>query len=92
MATSAKTGRLDLRLSDEQKRLIEQAAALAGQMVSSFVLSSSLQRAWELIGEANVIKLSAEDRDRFLAVLGDANAKPGAALLRAARRYKAILG
>jgi uncharacterized protein (DUF1778 family) len=92
MASGTKSERLDLRVPDGHKKLIEQAAALAGQTVSSFVLSSTLQRAREVIGAAEVIALSAVDRDRVLAALDDAGAKPGAALRRAARRYNAAIG
>jgi uncharacterized protein (DUF1778 family) len=44
------------------------------------------------LGEAEVIKLCAADRDRLLAALDNASTKPSAALLRAARRYKAAMG
>lgn len=92
MATIAKNERLDLRLSADLKRTIEQAAALCGQTVSTFILGYTVRRARKVIREADVIELSDRDRDRFLTALDDADARPNAALLRAAERYKAATG
>ena len=92
MSVPSKNERVDLRLPVDQKRLIEQAAALSGLTVSGFILGSTLQRAREVLHETTVIELSARDRDRFLAALDDERARPGPALRRAARRHKQMLG
>lgn len=49
MARMAKTTRLNLCLSADLKRAIEEAAALAGQTVNDFAISSLTQTARTLI-------------------------------------------
>ena len=92
MATNTKDERLDLRLPAQLKRTIERAAALSGQTVTTFILGTTVRRARRVIREANVIELSDRDRDRFLAALDNTDARPNAALLRAAERHKAATG
>lgn len=92
MTVPSRSERVDLRLPPDQKRLIEQAAALSGLTVSGFILGSTLDRAREVLHETTVIELSGRDRDRFLSALEDDHARPGPALRRAARRHKRILG
>jgi uncharacterized protein (DUF1778 family) len=88
---AARDQRLDLRVQGDQKRLIERAAALSGETLSTFVLGSTLRRARKVLREADVIELSNEARDRFLAVLDDVDARPNAALMKAAERHKAMI-
>ena len=92
VATASKTERVDLRVPADQKRLIEQAACLSGQTVSSFILNLTLRHAREVVRENAVIELSRRDWDRFLAALNDTEAKPGPALRRAAKRHKELFG
>jgi len=66
------------------KRLVEQAAAVRGQSVSDFAVSSLVQLSREIIKEANVTRLSARDRDRFLALISK-DAQPNDALRSASR-------
>ena len=89
---AARDQRLDLRIQGELRTLIERAATLSGETLSTFVLSSTLRRARKVLREADVIDLSQEARDRFLAVLDDVDARPNAALLRAAQRHKTMVG
>ena len=63
--------RLDFRLSQENKRLIEQAAVINEQTVSDFVLSVTLPIARERVSHEHLTKLSSHDRDIFLALLDD---------------------
>lgn len=84
---SRMTERLDMRVPSDLKRLIEEAAALTGQTVSTFILGLASRRARKVIREAETIALSCRDRDRLLAAL-DSPSKPNAALLKAAERYK----
>ena len=67
--TETLTGRLNFRLTEEQERALRQAAALTGQSVSGFVLSSAVEHAHELLERANHIVLSAAAFDRFVAEL-----------------------
>jgi uncharacterized protein (DUF1778 family) len=89
MAAVPRTERLDVRMAPEVKSEIERAAALSGQTVSNFVIEATVRRARKVIREASEIRLSARDRDRFLAALDRTDAKPNAALLKAAKRHKA---
>jgi uncharacterized protein (DUF1778 family) len=63
------TGRLNFRLTKEQERALRRAAALTGQSVSGFVLSSAVEHAHELLERANHIELSAAEFRRFAAEL-----------------------
>lgn len=61
--------RLELRLSSQQKRLIEQGAAFQGLSISDFALQSALQAAKHLTHEQGIITLSPEGQQAFLAAL-----------------------
>lgn len=87
-----RTERFDFRLSDDQKEMISQAAALMGQSASAFALGILMRAAGKVVKEASVIKLSARDRDRFLAALDKANARPNAQLIEDAKRYRQLMG
>jgi len=80
-----KSGRLDVRVTREHKRLIERAALVTGQPVTSFVLSSALERAREALELESRTELSERDGRAFLRLIGEDRA-PAAALKRAVRR------
>lgn len=63
------TARINLRTSPEAKALIEQAAALMGTTVSSFMLQNAYEAAQRLLAQHETITLSNRDRDFFLAAL-----------------------
>lgn len=86
--TIAAEARINVRLSGELKQTIEEAAAALGQTVSEFTVSTIVREARQVLQEARVTRLSNRDRDRFLAALDAADAKPNRALRAAARRYK----
>jgi uncharacterized protein (DUF1778 family) len=88
MATGAKDARLNFRLPPDLKEVIEEAAASLGQSVSDFAVSTLVQHARSVIEQRNVTVLGDRDRDRFIALLENADARPNAALARAAKRYK----
>jgi uncharacterized protein (DUF1778 family) len=87
MSTTAET-RLNFRLPAELKETIELAAAHLGQSVTDFAVSTLVHSAREVIEQHNVTRLSNRDRDIFIKMLDDADARPNAALSAAARRYK----
>ena len=60
------TGRLNFRLTDDQERALRQAAALTGQSVTGFVLSTAVEHAQEVLDRANQIELSTADFRRFV--------------------------
>lgn len=86
-ALPKRTRRLAFRLQAEQKALIVRAAAVQGRTVTSFAMDALVQAARQAVEHAAMTRLSARDRDLFLAIL-DRDTRPNAALKQAARRYK----
>jgi uncharacterized protein (DUF1778 family) len=62
----AKNERLDLRVSSDQKRLLQQAANLKGETVSDFVLSSAMASADEALLDQRVFLLEPEVFDQLI--------------------------
>lgn len=60
-----KTSRIDLRMTDEQKRQIESAAALCGMNVSQWSIDRLLDSARNDIAKARTTSLSNEAFDEF---------------------------
>src|SRR5438874_10550411 len=89
---AANDARFNFRLPSELKAVIEEAAAALGQSVSDFAISTLVQAARSVLRQQSVTELTHRDRDIFLAVLDDADAKPNKILADAARRYKKHLG
>lgn len=87
MATTGRKARLDFRLSDDQKRMIEQAAAATGQSVSDFAIANLVQAAQRTIEEVTVTRLCMRDRDHFLNLIAS-EGEPNKALKVAADRYR----
>ncbi len=85
--STARNARLDFRLSEEQKRMIEQAATATGQSVSDFAVANLVQAARRTIDQATVTRLSIRDRDTFVKLIAS-DPKPNKALKAAARRYR----
>ena len=71
-ATTTENERINLRLKQSAKNLIERAATFEGKTVSSFILSSALASAEKTINEHESIQLNEQDAQRFF----DALAKP----------------
>ena len=71
-ANAAKNERINLRLKESAKTLIERAASFEGKTVSSFILSSALASAEKTLQEHESIRLNQQDAKRFF----DALAKP----------------
>jgi uncharacterized protein (DUF1778 family) len=69
---AAQNERINLRLKQTAKTLIERAATFEGKTVSSFILSSALASAEKTIQEHESIELNEQDAQRFF----DALAKP----------------
>lgn len=88
--TRTRTARLDVRLREDQKATIEEAATQLGQSLSEFAVSVLLERSREVIEQHHRTLLTNRDRDLFLQMLEDE--KPNKALRRAARLYKRQTG
>ncbi|ORM62808.1 DUF1778 domain-containing protein [Pantoea rodasii] len=83
MASSAKTERLELRISPDIKNEIETAAQLSRVSVSQFIADSAAQRAESVISEHSRIKLSEDSWNAVMAALENPPA-PSERLRRAA--------
>ncbi|MHC1729747.1 MAG: DUF1778 domain-containing protein [Syntrophobacteraceae bacterium] len=64
-----KTERLDIRITPEDRRLLQQAARERHTTVSQFVLQSALDSAGAVLAERSHIKLNDEQWTAFMAAL-----------------------
>jgi uncharacterized protein (DUF1778 family) len=78
---------LNMRVEPTQKRLLEKAAEVSGQSVSSFVLDHALQAAHRELDEVRNYSLSLRDAQVFMAALENPPA-PNAALKQAFTNYQ----
>jgi uncharacterized protein (DUF1778 family) len=83
VSMATKAVRLEARLTSAQRTQIEQAAALAGESVSSFVVLAALDRADVLVSERASTVVPAAYFDRLVASLDEPRDAPR--LARAAR-------
>ena len=86
-----KPKRLEARVAESEKELIERAAAMAGRSVTDFVVSSALEKAEETIRSHQVLTLSARDSQAFALAVLDPPA-PTERQLAAVRRYREFIG
>ncbi|MDP2328419.1 MAG: DUF1778 domain-containing protein [Dehalococcoidia bacterium] len=80
-------GRIELRTTDEEKRLLAAAAAHEQMDLTAFVLRAAMPAAREALERAERIALSRRDAERVLELL-DHPAPPTPALLAAVRRRR----
>ncbi len=87
MALVQRSGRLEVRITSAQKRLIERAAELRGTSVTAFVVSNIQAAAAETIREFESLFLRDEAREVFVKALLNPP-QPNEALKAAAARHK----
>lgn len=80
--------RVEARVTPEQKRLLERAAALEGRSLTDFVLTSAQAAAADTISRHELLRLAPSDQEAFVAALLNPPA-PNEALRAAAARYRA---
>jgi uncharacterized protein (DUF1778 family) len=68
-SAQAKTSRIDLRVTQEQKELLERAASLKGISLSAYTLLHILPVAQKEIDTHERLVLSDRDRDLFMSVM-----------------------
>jgi uncharacterized protein (DUF1778 family) len=89
---ATKAERLEARLTSTERKQIEQAAALAGESVSSFVVLAALGRADNLVRERASTVVPAAYFDQLVASLDEPEEAPGltrvAAAVERRRRIK----
>jgi uncharacterized protein (DUF1778 family) len=66
---TARTARLDLRLTHQAKRTLQAATATSRRSVSEFVLESALARADEALADGRTFSLNRAQWKAFLAAL-----------------------
>lgn len=89
--TRTRAERLETRVTADQKRLIEQAAALQGRSVTDFVLSSVQEAAKRTIEEHQRLELSLRDSQAFVEALLNPPA-PNDRLRETVARYRRTMG
>jgi uncharacterized protein (DUF1778 family) len=77
--SSTRSRRIDVRVTDAQDALIREAAALAGETVTAFLLGAAQQRAREMLDERRHLVMSGQTYATFAAAL-DGPAEPVAEL------------
>jgi len=82
-----KKQRIDLRLTDEDKDLIEEAAAMTNQTITQFMVNSASERAAEVIEQHRRLILNEDSWKRVMDAL-DNPPEPNERLKRAARRLQ----
>lgn len=71
VSMAEKTARLDLRLTEPQKQLIEQAAEISGSTLAGFAVSHLMGAASEVVARARSLSLGEQDWETFIAALGE---------------------
>ena len=66
MATMTRTARIDMRLTEEEKRLIEQASAATGSRLTTWCINNLINDAKRDLHANAIIRLSDEAFDRFV--------------------------
>jgi uncharacterized protein (DUF1778 family) len=66
---SARRGRINMRVSEHQERVLRAAADLSGETLTGFVLSVATEHAEELLERAERIELGGEAFKRFVEAL-----------------------
>ncbi len=91
MTKYAATARLEARLPVELHALLKRAAKIEGRSLTDFVVSAAQAAARKTIEESSLIKLSAEDQQRFAEALIDP-APLTPAMERAISRHRRLIG
>ena len=71
MSASSKDSRIDLRVTAEQKALLEKAASMQGVSLSAYTLLHLLPQAQKDIKEREKLILTDRDRDLFLSTIAN---------------------
>ena len=85
------TARLEARLPADIHALLKRAAEMEGRSLTDFVVSAAHLAAVRAIEDAGIVRLSVEDQRQVAGALLNPS-KPAAALRRAFKRRKRLLG
>lgn len=84
---SARASRLDVRTTAKAKELIENAAHFLGVTTSAFILSCAMERATQILEQAEAIHLNRAEAKHFLSLLENP-ALPNENLKRLFKKYQ----
>jgi uncharacterized protein (DUF1778 family) len=87
--SSNRTARIEARITPDLLAVVKRAAELQGRSISDFVVAAAQEAAYKTIEEANIIRLSVEDQQRFVELL--LNPPPPSPALERARQAHAEL-
>lgn len=90
MTPAVATARLEARISPELQQLLKRAAEIEGRTLTDFVVAAVREAAQKAVEQAEVIRLSLQDQQRFAEALL-APLPPSAALQRAMARHDKLL-
>lgn len=85
--SAPKKQRIDLRLNDNDKSMIEEAAAMTNQTITQFMVSTASERAAEVIEQHRRLVLNEESWNLVMDAISNPPA-PNDRLKRAARRLQ----
>lgn len=85
--TSPSPARLETRISQETKALIQKAADLEGRSLTDYVVTTVQTAAYQVIEHYQTLKLNLEDSETFVEAILNPK-EPNEALKLAALRYK----
>ena len=86
-----RTERLEARVSPDTLLLLRRAAEMQGRSVSEFVVAAAEGAAQKAIEQAQIIRLSLDDQQRFADMLL-APPAPAPALVRARKAHEDLIG
>ena len=87
---TTRTARLEARIAPEALAMVKRAAEMEGRSLSDFIVSAAQEIARRTIEENNVIRLAAEDQQRFVDMLLHPP-EPSAALKRAKAAHDELI-
>lgn len=87
--SALKKQRIDLRLTDDDKSIIEEAAAMSNQSITQFMVSSASERAVKVIEQHRRLVLNEESWSLVMDAISNPPA-PNDKLKRAADRLKSM--
>ncbi|MGD0497199.1 MAG: DUF1778 domain-containing protein [Bryobacteraceae bacterium] len=85
-----RTARIEARITPGALRVVRRAAELQGRSISDFVVAAAQEVAHRTIDEAQVLRLSVEDQQRFVKLLLNPPA-PAPALKRAKKAHARLI-
>jgi uncharacterized protein (DUF1778 family) len=88
---STRVARLEVRITREALAIVRRAAQIQGRSVSDFVVAAAQEAAQKTITEIEILPLSREAQEQFVALLLNPP-EPTPALKRAFERHRAMFG